>query len=156
MREIVGNILDMNDGVIFQCVNTLGKMGAGLALQTAKAFPRVKQMYEARVFDAKTTWNPDSYGVTYPDSLLGTCLREGRHVLLFTQKTIGRSGKHTNIDALNRALQAAKYEIRRSATCYFPYGMGCGLGGGDWTRVYQLIQHHFPDGIIVRLPETKG
>jgi hypothetical protein len=144
MREIVGDILDMEDGLIFQCVNTLGKMGAGLALQTKKRFPGVFGDYHN-----KCRLSPYR-------SLIGRSMRLLGHVLLFTQETTGRSGLHTSYDALNTALAHAKESVARDTYCYFPYGMGCGLGGGDWQKVYQLIQHHFPDGIIVRLPETKG
>lgn len=144
MREIVGDILDMTDGLVFQCVNTLGKMGAGLALQTKKRFPHVFKDY---YYECERWKNVN---------ILGSSMHLNGHVLLFTQNTIGRSGQHTNYDALSMALSHAKESVARDTYCYFPHGMGCGLGGGDWQRVYQLIQHHFPDGIIVRLPETKG
>lgn len=150
MREIVGNILDVKDGLIFQCVNTLGKMGAGLALQTKRRFPHVWWRYREFVADAKACWSG------FPKSLLGCACQWNGHVLLFTQTTVGRTGVHTDLDALNSALKSATMSVARDTRCYFPYRMGCGFGGADWTRVEQLIQHYFPDGIIVRLPEKKG
>lgn len=29
-----------------------------------------------------------------------------------------------------------------------PYGLGCGLGGGDWDEMSQLIEKHFGDTAV--------
>ena len=56
-----------------------------------------------------------------------------------TGKTYGRDKRYTNYAALTAALFRAMKENPR-ATFRIPYGLGCGLAGGDWETVLDIIK----------------
>lgn len=150
MREEIGDLLDYarRGYVIFHQANSLGVWGAGLAKQLAKAFPDVKHDFDLWLRDIKKIL-PSPMGIA--------CLYGWRPyhtdlvkvVSLVAQDTIGRTGKHTSYAHLGHALVAARRVIPYTCHVAFPHGMGCGLGGGDWMVVRQMIEEVFPDAVIV-------
>lgn len=157
MKIITGDIIELlpPGGVLFHQVNTLGKFGAGLALNIRRKWPEVAEHYERLVRIEAAPYGDTSgllgnFRVSWlkADELTPWARRRGV-CHLFAQTTIGRDRRHTNYTALARALHAAAdhYAARE---CYFPHGMGCGLGGGDWTFVQALIEENFPNAIIVQ------
>ena len=58
---------------------------------------------------------------------------------LFGQDGYGRDKRYTNYAALTAALFRAMKENPR-ATFRIPYGLGCGLAGGDWETVLDIIK----------------
>lgn len=72
---------------------------------------------------------------------------------LYTQNNFGVDKRRTNYAALENCLmQLRSIYTDAVSSVYFPHGMGCGLGGGDWSIVSQIIEDALPDAIIVRLP----
>lgn len=115
----------VTEGVIAHGVNTLGVMGAGVALAIRNRWPAVFDAYERNS--------------RLGDELLGSAhairVGEGLWVVnCYTQKTIGPrgSGRHADPDALRRSLEFA---IVHAASCdlmlHAPR-IGCDLGGLDW------------------------
>lgn len=58
---------------------------------------------------------------------------------LFGQLSFGRDKRQTNYAALGTALFRAMKE-HPNATFRVPYGLGCGLAGGNWVTVLNLIE----------------
>lgn len=58
---------------------------------------------------------------------------------LFGQSSFGRDKRQTNYAALGTALFRAMKE-HPNATFRVPYGLGCGLAGGNWVTVLNLIE----------------
>lgn len=63
---------------------------------------------------------------------------------LFSQDYFGRGKRQTDYDALRKALSnvrcvATPLPARTLTTVRIPYKLGCGLAGGDWDVVYQII-----------------
>ena len=58
---------------------------------------------------------------------------------LFGQSSFGRDKRQTNYAALGTALFRAMKE-HPDATFRVPYGLGCGLAGGNWVTVLNLIE----------------
>lgn len=150
LKIIEGNILDITEGVICHQTNTLGIMGGGLALQIKEKWPNIYRTYHNICTD-------------YPDFLLGQCWVDnvgvdGDYTLnvahLMGQSTIGE-GKQTNYGALASAL-ANLCQFSYRGQPYFPYGMGCGLGGADWKVVSEMIEFFIPKAIIVRYTPDDG
>lgn len=52
----------------------------------------------------------------------------------FSQKYYGRTGKFTDENLLVRAITYICKKFSKE-NVYAPYGIGCGLGGGDWNKV---------------------
>lgn len=153
MNIVEGDILKLlpSGGVLFHQVNTLGKFGAGLARQIKKKWPEIAKDYtdycktKDELYLAGTYLKSDVQTDTYLAYTARRCV-----IHLFAQKTIGKTGRHTIYTLLAIALAAAA-PAYRNRPCYFPYKMGCGLGGGDWNIVQTLIGENFPNATIVRL-----
>lgn len=137
MEIIERDILDVRTGAIAHQVNCRGCMGAGLALQIRKAYPRVFARYRALC-----------RGRGDPGSLMGTVqpvwANASRKLLvlnLFAQHDISRDRAMTDLDALGAIAQ--KLRIKQQAgelgEIHLPWKLGCGLGGGDWEAVEPLF-----------------
>ena len=116
-------------------VNCQGVMNSGLAKDISKVFPEVKEDYKALCMER---------GIK---SLLGTYLdtpvEHGRIISIFGQAYYGKDGRrYTSYEALARAFGILN-QTYAGKTLAFPYGFGCGLGGGDWSIVIKLMQDCF-------------
>lgn len=145
MIRINKDILSITGGIICQQMNGMGIAGAGLALQTRQKYPRAINEFIAK--------NPGFgecmlYMIPEYDDLF--------MAFLVGQMGYGRVDKQTNYGALSDAL----HELRRLIAfnsyqyfpVYFPYGMGAGLGGGDWEVVQEMLEYYFPNGYICKFP----
>ena len=72
-------------------------------------------------------------------------------VNLFGQLHYGRNKKYTDYKALAKSLEQLKYLLKFVDTYMYhdtialPYGLGCGLAGGDWNIVLKTIIKAFED-----------
>lgn len=136
ITSIHKDIFESNASIIAHQVNCKGIMGAGLAAEIAKRYPKVEREY--KYFCAPV----------YPSSdLLGTCQIVGignkRYIAnLFGQDAYGTYKVQTRYDALEEAMKRLLEDATNLGvnSIAFPYGMGCGLAGGNWTVVDHLIQ----------------
>lgn len=132
--------------IICHQVNCRGRMNAGLAKSIAECWPEVKRDYEELCLEQKA------------EDLLGTYLitpiDDHSVISIFGQLNYGRNSDvcYTSYEALKCAFQT----MQRAFSWWefypkiaFPYGLGCGLGGGDWNVVYQMIVDFFHDYDIV-------
>lgn len=135
IRYIDGDILKLDVQALVNPVNTVGVMGAGLALRYKRAFQKNFLAYESackrgslrtgRVFVFRT----------------GSCVNPQFIVNLPTKKHWRDLSSPEYIDsglkALTRWMQKDKVE-----SIAIPR-IGCGLGGLDWeTVVRPMIEHH--------------
>lgn len=148
MKTIEANLLDFPNGIntIFHQANTENVMGAGIAKQIRERYPeaynvdrdyfvpkgkkRLGHYTQLRVLENE---NDAMYKMVV--NLYGQMLNEDS---VF--------GIRTNYFALRDALRhcldnhSTYFSHYRSPICGFPYGMGCGLGGGDWKIVESIIK----------------
>ena len=128
------DLLEMNVDVIAHQVNCQGVMGAGLALQISNTYPKVYAAYKK--------YCPNS-------ELLGKIqvVDSGKHFVanLFAQDKYGRDKRYTDYTALGKCLTSLRvYMIAKGLkTLALPYGIGCGLAGGDWKIVCEIIRDVF-------------
>ncbi len=145
MIRINKDILSVDRGIICQQMNALGIAGAGLALETSKRYPRSITEYIAK---RPNFGDCMLYSIPGNDDLV--------FAFLVGQMGYGRVDRQTNYGALSNAL----HELRRLISLnsyqyfpvYFPYKMGCGLGGGSWEVVEELLEYYFPNGYICKFP----
>lgn len=134
------DVLTVEEGIIVHQVNMLGTMGAGLAKAVAQKFPIAYDEYK-RALAAGEVDLGDAQFVFVRDKLI-VCN-------LFGQKGIGGGKRQTNYAALVKGFRsvasAAQY---LSLPVFIPYRIGCGLGGGDWMLVEDIIEEIVPDAII--------
>lgn len=138
IRFIDGNIFSRLSAskptYICQQVNCKGVMGAGLAMQIRSQWPVVYQRYLEFCYGN----NGNKLG-TYQEVLVEPKLYI---VNLFGQNGYGRGERQTNYAALAATLFSFFRDCARNnqdVTIRLPYGLGCGLAGGDWNTVLDII-----------------
>ena len=138
---INGNILNATEDIICHQVNCKGVMGSGLAKQIKDKYPECYQAYK------------EFLQIYKPNKALGKSqivpCNDGKFVVnIYGQLNYGIDKQHTDYKALwngldsvaNAVININKY---KNKTVAIPYGIGCGLGGGDWNIVYAIIQEIF-------------
>lgn len=148
MEIIEGNLLDISHGIVVHQVNCQGVMGRGLAAQLRARYPIVFKEYN-KLCRSKVGFEADLLG-----SVQLVPIKENpslRVANMFGQLTFAGPGIHTDYDAVSTALEKLSFINTRKLPIYVPYMLGCGLGGGDWRVVSEIIEEYLPSAIIVKL-----
>ena len=142
IEVLEGNLLDFPSGinVIAHSCNTLNIMGGGIAKSMSDIYPEV---YEA---DSLAHENGEVSLGSFSLCKLKSDPKK-RVVNLYTQSSIG-SGKQVNYEAFYNALSllASAMESSSRSGNYvlgLPYGISCGLAGGDWRIIESMIHSVF-------------
>lgn len=143
-----GDLLQQKVDIICHQTNCIGVMGGGIALSIKKKYPNVYQEYHNFCMKYKENHS----------KLLGICqiVKTGGKKPFFIANLFGEdvpsaNSIDTNYSALKNAMLSLKERILSISkdtpiTIGFPYKIGCGLAGGDWTIVEKIIYDVF-DGI---------
>lgn len=143
MKIIKQDLLKIQQGIIAHQCNCQGKMGAGLAKQIRRRYPVVyskyKQACDRHLFTLGKIQLIKVNNALYVANLAG-------------QDDYGNSCQYTDYDALSQCL-AKLYakSLELNLTPYLPYGIGCGLAGGNWETALLLIENHCPNAVVCRL-----
>ncbi len=139
VQVVSGNILEAPENIIVQQVNCMGVMGAGLAKQIRANYPSVYTEYKRHC---------EQYADARGD-LMGQVLLcqvgEGKYIAnLFAQLGYGKKGVYTKYDMLQKGLEEVRsLAEKENLTIAIPYGIGCGLAGGDWDVVSKQLDDIF-------------
>lgn len=137
MKYIRGDILSENEsnGLVLIChqVNCCGVMGAGLAKQIKKKYPVVFSEYKKFLGMLKEI-GEDPLGVIHTVRVEPNVAI----VNIFGQREYGKYGLHTDYAALRRAFKTIA-QLYPNEKIRIPCKIGCGLAGGDWNIVSQII-----------------
>lgn len=137
---VQGNLLDAKEEIIGHQVNCIGVMGAGLALQIKKKYPSVYKAYMLKCNNAEN--KRDLLG----DLQLVPIANDKAIANLFGQYQFSITTPQTDYDALETSLRDLKRVASLSKrTIALPYGLGCGLAGGEWHVVEKIITNVFAD-----------
>ena len=155
-----GDLLDSHCNVICHQVNCSGVMGAGIAKQIRIRYPQVYPTFMC-------TYHSRHNVLGNIDVVLSqdfdAPIEDGRHrrfiINMYAQQSYNsgrRRDNQTDYAAFAKCLQALKQELSdyierskrdkdaiHSFTIGFPYGIGCGLAGGNWSKVSAIIQKEF-------------
>lgn len=127
LHYIKGNLLDSNVNYICHQVNCQKVMGAGIAKQIADRWPQVKEEYQA---------NNASLG-----HISMTLVGERQAVInMYAQYNCGTDKRYTDYEAFYSCLEKIHDATKDTSIIGFPYGIGCGLGGGDWDIIEKMIE----------------
>lgn len=161
-----GDILKSNADFIIHQTNCLGKMGAGLAFKIAKFCPSHYSDYVHLCDNHKD--NPKEllgkYLITYNNMGIVMEGTKNNIVALFGQLGYGRDKQYTDYAALEKAfgsfinnLEKSKkeYNYTEIETVAIPYKLGCGLGGGDWSVVENIIKKYDSPLIDIQIWELE-
>ncbi len=141
VKVVHGDLLDSSAKYICHQVNCKGVMGSGVAKQIKAKWPSVFQKYKEKC---------DEHGDNAAD-LLGAAqgIRVNDNTIvvnIFGQVAYGRDGRqYTDVNALRTAFKALASHSAPGDTIAMPYRIGCGLGGGDWGEVMDLLTECFRD-----------
>ena len=134
-----GDVVESSAKYICHQVNCQGVMGSGVARQIRAKWPDVFEQYKAIC---------DKYAGRRED-LLGKiqCIPvdEDKTVInIFGQLRFGKDGRqYTRFEALRRGCEKIASCVRYGDTIGMPYKIGCGLGGGDWVKVMDMLMDVF-------------
>jgi O-acetyl-ADP-ribose deacetylase (regulator of RNase III) len=137
LKVVDGNLLLSNCQVMAHQANCFSTMGAGIAKQIAVKWPAVVKA-------------DSDYYPTAPFDKLGKVSRalvEGDKLMIYNlygQYNYGAGKQQTNYEALTRAVRMMFEELKqlpmfKQLRIGVPYGMGCGLAGGNWTTVQGIL-----------------
>ena len=143
MIEIINkDILTVEHGVICHQTNCMGAAG-GLAGALFRKYPEAHRQYKITVQSYADDWMPlgnaDLIKVT--DELYISNL--------YAQYDYGTECRKTEYGTLRccfrELINGLHWRHQEKAKIYIPYGLGCGLGGGDWEVVANIIKYEFSD-----------
>lgn len=140
MHEVIGDILTPANGgnpvVVCHQVNCMGVMGAGLAKQIRNRFPDAFRIYKSQC----NSWSHCPSGNLGNAQFYNASEDAGYYIAnIFGQTAYGTGRRQTDYGALREGLGRVA-DAFPQATIRIPYKMGCGLGGGDWDIVLDIIQ----------------
>lgn len=139
-----GDIFEAPVDIIIQQCNCMNTMGSGIAAQIKKRYPRAAEV------DAMTK-KGDHKKLSQFTVALADEKQDRTIINLYSQYKYGREKGvvYTNYIAMAEGLKNIREWLRKmdmqDKTIGFPYGMGAGLGGGDWSVIEGLIRRTFDE-----------
>ena len=136
-----GDLLTSDCNIICHQVNCQGVMGSGIAKQIRETYPLVYKCYMSLYKNDRPKLGE-----------IGICpLDNGRWVInMYSQNHfLPRGICHTDYYAFTKCIQQIKeVAVNRVARgdkikIGFPYKIGCGLAGGDWSIVEKILTDTF-------------
>lgn len=146
IKIVEGDLFSAPTGIICHQVNCKGSMGRGIAKTFKELYPFAFNQYQnlCRDFIA--------------DELLGTILMraeiDGKWTCcMFAQDDWRGHGCNTDYAAFRECCDAIKREIKglhlNNITINIPYGIGAGLGGGEWEIIYSILEEELNDYNVI-------
>lgn len=146
MKIIKGNIVEATEPIIIHQVNCQNAMGSGVAKALYERWSEVKREYH----DYCVTMA--EFGLSKEELLGQICPVEvdGKTIInCFSQLTYGNDGRqHTDYNAVEECFNKIVLNFPYG-TIAIPYLYGCGLGGGDWEIVSEIIEDSFGSRAVI-------
>lgn len=135
-----GNLLDAFDNgevnIVVHCANCFHTFGSGIAYEIMRRYP------DAHKADLCTLYASESKLGTISDCWVGGA---NWIVNLYGQYGYGRNKRQVNYGAISSGLSSVVKSFGGRGNSFgFPL-IGCGLAGGDWSIVSELIEFYFRD-----------
>lgn len=139
--EINGDALEFRDGIICHQTNYHGVMGAGIAASIRDRL-LTKRQYETYV-ETCESWGRDLLGQVQflktkkDDVIIANCFCQD-------EKLESGDGNITSYTDMKRCFVSVRnVAMRGHKRVCIPYKMGCGIAGGDWREVRDIIEKVF-------------
>lgn len=148
LNVIEKDITTIDSGIIAHQVNCRGKMGSGIAGALRSKYPCIFAPYSKIIRSYIASGEKEPILGTVNLVPVSSALRVAN---MFTQYDYGYDGGlYTNYDAIESAFKRLKMVNYRNLPVAIPYLLGCGLGGGDWNIVSEIIVDIMPDIIVCK------
>ena len=134
IRVIQKDLFLSSAKILVHQVNTEGVMGAGIAKTIKEKYPIVFQKYKT-ICQRFTV-----------EELLGKVqlvdTGEKKICNLFAESLNRKieGNRRTDYDSFRNGLHSLFSKLEPNTTIAMPYNIGCGLGGGDWKSIFQIIK----------------
>ena len=146
-----GNLLESDCNIICHQVNCKKVMASGIAKQIREKWPEVFVRYEEYI-----NYFYNMGIATSSEHYLGQMqlvkVDDDKYVANFfsQDKYLPRGICHTHYEAFRICCKKLKshiddYATLKSAIIGFPYKIGCGLAGGDWSIVSKIIEEELSE-----------
>lgn len=152
----IGDLLNANEEIIGHQVNCFGGV-AGLAAQIFDKWPEAGKFYDN--ITAISGFFEENHIGSRKDNLGGAMFigpfGEGGPTIanIFGQYYAGADYRP---DALRKGLEeVAAFARERNLSVALPYGISCGICGGDWTEVREIINETM-EGVNCVLYKREG
>ena len=141
-KLITKNLIESEAEIIFQSCNTKNVFGGGIAKEIKVKIPEA--------------WDADCLAARDKVNILGNISVSDKNdvynkivINCYGQPLCSNGKRQTNYEALYNSIEKGKEWIYDNydqlPIIGFPYLIGCGLGGGRWEIVNQLINVIFED-----------
>ena len=148
IQKHIGNLLDVESGILVHGCNAQGVMGSGVALGVKKKFPNVYGAYREAFLDRELR-----VGRIFPVQVSREENGAPKLVVVnaITQEYYGTDRRHVDYDGLKRCFKdiAVFANAHGIKDIHFPL-IGCGLAGGEWSVVAPIIEETL-DGLNAHL-----
>lgn len=146
MEIINQDILTVERGIICHQCNCIGAMGAGLAKGIRDQWFHIYEDYHLAIRRRKLKLGGCRIAMAVPGIFVAH---------LAGQYDIGRKKQYTDYNAVKSSLRELRRQINDSyilmrMPIYFPYGFGCGLGGGDWDEMLKILEEEIPGAVLCK------
>lgn len=129
-----GNLITSDCTVIMHQANCMSIMGGGIAKTIAEVYPKAKNVDKRFPYKPKERLGKFSYANIANKVIV---------VNLYGQYAIGK-GLQTEYDKLEKSIEDffahAKEKEFDLSKVGVPYKMGCGLAGGNWEVVKEILE----------------
>lgn len=146
--EKIGDLLECDADLLCHQTNYFGVMGGGIA---ASIYARALSKDSYAVY--QKTCNENRRSLLGSIQILPYEDCDGRYIVnIFSQDDLNprANGCTTDYSALRDCLQQVeRYAFANRLTVALPGYIGCGIAGGDWRCVYQIIREVFENSLVL-------
>lgn len=136
-------------GILCHQTNYFGVMGAGIAAAIkAKLLSREEFMMYVDVCKKLGRGNLGAVQFLFvrDGTVVANCFSQDDKTNTYPK---GRIAPYTDYGAVRSCLEVVKGDAERWVkSVYIPYKYGCGIAGGDWNKVQEIINDVFKDSTI--------
>lgn len=134
----VSALIDGEINLLLNCVNCQGKYASGIAKEIRERIPSAYEDYM-------------EFYQHHKGKMLGNVYwHMSRVVHIAAQEYYGYDKKrYVNYGALGVALSQIRTFVLNGADIGIPHGMCCGLAGGDWEIVLEMIEFFLKDFNVI-------
>ena len=131
IKIVDGDLFKTSAEYICHQVNCQGRMGSGIAKIVRSRFPEAFEKYREVCSKGQARLGLTQY-----------VLSNGKVIVnMFAQERYGYDGRrYTSYKAFEMCLEDIHRSLQSGSTIAMPYKIGCGLGGGNWDTIYEMIE----------------
>lgn len=136
ITEFKGSIFDCPEAdIIVHQANCFHTMGAGIAKVIAQKYPEAVKADKETIKGDKNKLGSFSIGFGKDRKII---------INMYSQYSFSNTHIETDYTAMETALEEIKlFAKSHHRNIAIPYKIGCGLAGGDWNTVYNILMKIF-------------